>query len=501
MTECQLFYYKMNELNRFIRKSTSFLCLIILLCFNVFAQDEASSDDISWKKDLQILLGFSGDEVDGIMGLETFNALKRFAYHHDLTDVVMRGQFEDIEYWGFEQYLIKYHKYWIREIKNQRIFNDIHDKEYLQQADETLYTFEIAIQNAKLEVERLAQAQSKALREAKEKQELENWEMEKREAERLTAELNQSILEAEVEADKWAMERLRAQRLASEKEQLDRLNSRKAEANRLSTELGDIISSAKGEIDRLIDENKKMKKLIENSEKTETMAEELLAKLSITQQELDSAKMELKGLSSRNDTLEIKLDDAKLEIEKMIKNAVIITKADSQKQKKWYQNFALNINNNNLISQNNDGKYVVTPTIGIDVLYYLPWKPKVLKKEFDIECFAEYSPSFTYNETSTHFFAAYVRGRTTMKWNIKMITKFGFSNVRDTLPLSKDISSGLNSKYFVFSPGLEYELPLKYKIISTSFFLSPHVSIIMSGGEEDNSQMIYWNTGFRIAIN
>ena len=42
-------------------------------------------------------------------------------------------------------------------------------------------------------------------------------EMEKREAERLTAELNQSILEAEVEADKWALERLRAQRLAAEK--------------------------------------------------------------------------------------------------------------------------------------------------------------------------------------------------------------------------------------------------------------------------------------------
>ena len=167
MTECQLFYYKLSELNRFIRKSISFLCLIILLCYNVFAQDEASPDDISWKRDLQILLGFTGDEVDGIMGFETFNALKRFAYHHDLTDVVMRGQFEDIEYWGFEQYLLKYHKYWLREIKNQRIFNDIHDKEYLQQADETLYTFEIAIQNAKLEVERLAQAQSKALREAK----------------------------------------------------------------------------------------------------------------------------------------------------------------------------------------------------------------------------------------------------------------------------------------------------------------------------------------------
>ena len=75
------------------------------------------------------MLGFTGEEVDGVMGVVTFNALKRFAYHHDLVDVVLRGEFEDIEFWGFEQYLIKYHKYWIREIKNQRIFKDVHDKE------------------------------------------------------------------------------------------------------------------------------------------------------------------------------------------------------------------------------------------------------------------------------------------------------------------------------------------------------------------------------------
>ena len=126
------------------------------------------------------MLGFTGEEVDGVMGVVTFNALKRFAYHHDLVDVVLRGEFEDIEFWGFEQYLIKYHKYWIREIKNQRIFKDVHDKEYLRQADETLYTFEIAIQNAKLEVGRLAQAKSRAKRLAQEKQESEKWEIENR---------------------------------------------------------------------------------------------------------------------------------------------------------------------------------------------------------------------------------------------------------------------------------------------------------------------------------
>ena len=283
----------------------------------VYSQDKERREGEVWKYDLQILLGFTGDDVDGVMGVETFTALKRFAYHYDLTDVVLRGEFEDIEFWGFEQYLIKYHKYWIREIKNQRIFKDIHNKEYLKQADETLYTFEIAIQNAKLEVERLSHAKSQALRLAQEKQELEDWGMEKREAERLIAELNQSILEAVIEADKWALERIRAERLASEKEELERLSARKAEATRLTRELEGIIGSAKSEIDRLIDENKKMKKLIEDSEKTETMAEELLKNLAVTQNELDDAQEKIQGLSFRNDTLEIKLHEAKIEIEEM----------------------------------------------------------------------------------------------------------------------------------------------------------------------------------------
>ena len=126
------------------------MLFILLISSSLFTQNVEDLEGDTWKRDLQVLLGFTGEEVDGIMGVETFNALKRFAYHHDLTDVVMRGQFEDIEYWGFEQYLIKYHRYWIREIKNQRIFNDLHDKEYLKQADETLYTFEFEIQNAKL---------------------------------------------------------------------------------------------------------------------------------------------------------------------------------------------------------------------------------------------------------------------------------------------------------------------------------------------------------------
>ena len=263
-------------MSRFRYKYFLILTFLFFSVYNLIcAQDNPPVDP--WKFDLQILLGFTEDEVDGVMGIETFNALKRFSYNHDLADVVLRGQFEDIERWGFEQYLIKYHTYWIREIKNQRIIYDVQNTEYIRQADETLYSFEIAIQNAQLEVERLLRAKTKAQRLAQEKQESERWAIEKKEAERISTELHQAILKAEAEAEKWALERLMAKRLAAEKEQLDRLNARKAEAKRLTHELEDIISSAKNEIDRLIDENNRMKILIGNS-MTVNVIEEILKK-------------------------------------------------------------------------------------------------------------------------------------------------------------------------------------------------------------------------------
>ena len=269
---------------------------------NVHSQDSMKKE--IWKKELQILLGFTGEEVDGIMGIETFNGLKRFAYHHDLADVVLRGEFEDIEYWGFEQYLIKYHVYWIRELKNQRIFKDIHDKEYLRQADETLYTFEIAIQNAKLEVERLTQAKLREERLAKEKQEAEKWEVEKNEAERLTAELRKSIIEAELESEKWALERIRAQRLSEEKEQLTRLEERKLEAAILASDFEDVITVAKREIDRLIEENNKIKSFITTNMDTKILAEELQTKLKATQMQLDYSNVQKDSLEQKLQEIE-----------------------------------------------------------------------------------------------------------------------------------------------------------------------------------------------------
>ncbi len=368
----------------------------------VHSQDNVNNE--TWKKELQVLLGFRGEEVDGIMGVETFNTLKIFATNHDLTDVVLRGQFEDIGFWGFEQYLIKYHTYWVREIKNQRIIDDVQNKEYIRQADETLYSFEIAIQNAQLEVERLLRAKAEAKRLAREKQELQKWELEKKEAERLKTELQRAILKAEVEADKWSLERLMAKRLAAEKEQLDRLNARKAEATRLTRELEDIISSAKSEIDRLIDENKKMKKLIKDTEKTETMAEELIVQLSVTQNELSEAQGHIQVLSVRNDTLDKKLQDTKVEIENMLMSAKkpwwkfwkkkVLASTDSLNADttRWYHHVGLNINNNNLILFNidEDNKNTeIVPTIALDVRYHLPLKTM----HWDI--ILEYSPSFT----------------------------------------------------------------------------------------------------------
>ena len=70
------------------------LFLLILSGNFLHPQDDSKIDP--WKIDLQILLGFSDDKVDGVMGQKTFEALKIFAKNHDLTDVVLRGDFDDL---------------------------------------------------------------------------------------------------------------------------------------------------------------------------------------------------------------------------------------------------------------------------------------------------------------------------------------------------------------------------------------------------------------------
>ena len=321
------------------KKNTLLLFLLILSGNYILPQDNNKIDP--WKIDLQILLGFSDDKVDGVMGQETFEAMKIFAKKHDLTDVVLRGDYDDLGFWGFQQYIIKYNQYWIRELKNRKIIEDVLDKEYLRQADETLYSFEIAIQNAQLEVERLTRAKSKARRSAREKQEIEKWQMEKQEAERIINALSKAVITAEEEAEKWTLERIRAKRLAEEQEQLARLDERKVEAALLTSDLEDVIMLAKREIDRLVEENNKLKTLITNTTETRQIANELKAELHTARMQIDSLytrqirgalKAELKDTRMQIDSLSIQKDS----LEQILENIEMkVAEKSPPEKKKW----------------------------------------------------------------------------------------------------------------------------------------------------------------------
>ena len=300
-------------------KSIIIFAGIILVGHLLYSQEESPVEP--WKMDIQILLGFKGNEVDGVMGEKTFDAMKEFSQIQNITDVVLRGEYQDLGFWGFQQYMLKYHQYWIRELKNRKIIEDVLDKEYLRQADETLYSFEISIQNAQMEVERITRAKSRSKRLAQEKQELDKWKVEKQEAERIISSLKENILAAEEEAEKWALERLRARRLSEEQEQLQRLEDRKTEALLLTSELEGVISLAKYEVDHLVSENDKLKELIKESSKTKSIALELQEQLKMTRYQIDS-------LGAQKDSLEKILHNIKSEADREI----LI-----KKKNKWYR--------------------------------------------------------------------------------------------------------------------------------------------------------------------
>ena len=301
----------------------SLLYILILSAYSLILADENSIVE-PWKVDLQRLMGFPEHDVDGVMGEITFKALKNFAIQHDITDVVMRGEFDDLGFWGFQQYIMKYHQYWIRELKNQKVIEDVSNKEYVKQAEETLYSFEMAIQNAQLEVERLTRSKTIARREAREKQAMEEWQHEKQKVEQIITALNKAILTAEEQAETWSLERIRAQRLAEEQEQLVRLDERKLEASILTSDLEDAIRVAKKEIDRLVVENNKLKSLISTSTDTKQLAEELKA-------ELQTTKIQMDSLVSQKNSLEKKLLS--------IDHKVLEKSPAQDKKKKWYKWF------------------------------------------------------------------------------------------------------------------------------------------------------------------
>ena len=88
-------------MNRFLYHN---ILLFVLILSASYLSAENNSIVKPWKADLQILLGFSDSSVDGIMGKETFEALKLFASKHDLSDVVLRGEYDDLGFWGFKQF-------------------------------------------------------------------------------------------------------------------------------------------------------------------------------------------------------------------------------------------------------------------------------------------------------------------------------------------------------------------------------------------------------------
>ena len=226
---------------------------------------------------------------------------------------------------------MKYNQYWLRELKNQNIIDDVVAKEYLRKAGETLHSFEMSIENAQFEVERLIHAKSKSKRIAHEKHEMDKWQQEKVEAERIISALGKAILTAEEQAGKWGMERIRALRLAEEQEQLERLEERKVEAVLLTSDLEDVIRIAKKEINRLVDENNKLKTFLSTSADTKSIAESLKS-------ELKQARHELDSLSVQKDSLEKKIQY----IESKVGEKVLAEydKEDAPvKKKRWYRWF------------------------------------------------------------------------------------------------------------------------------------------------------------------
>ncbi len=431
----------------------------------IFSQSENIEP---WKNELQLLLGFQGEELDGVMGRATFNSLKEFSEKNDLTDVVMRGEYDDLGFWGFQQYLIKYNEYWIREIKNNKIINDVMNKEYIIQANDALYSFEVAIQEAQSEVDRLVRAKTKSKRLAEEKQQLENWEIEKREAERLTSSLKQAILEAEIEAEKWAIERMRAKRLAEEKEQLDALEIRKAEAKQLTDELEGIVFDAKSEIDRLVNENQEMKELIDQSNSAKSLAIQLKEQLSQTQINIDS-------LTYKNIILSEELNLAKLEIIKL-KDVTLENDIDTSGLLNSF-NFNFNtglVSNNSIINGNIDFNF------GLG--YNYPASISVLDKiiKFDSKIVHRFlkTDDAIYDEFSTYF----LMGTYTNIYK-SLLLKFnsGFNvNILDIEESIKDYIFQTEIKYPVYTlKMIKFNLNFKHTMLfnDSNKYQYPYIGI------------------------
>ena len=461
------------------------LILPFLFLVSSFGQNPDVPEDSKpqpWKMDLQILLGFTGEDVDGVLGRITFTSLQKFAKRNGITDVVLRGEYDDLGFWGFQIYLVKYHKYWMRELKNRRIIDDVLNKEYIRQADDALYAFEIAIQEAQEEVDRLQRAKLKAKRLAEEKLETEKWEVEKKEAERLVIELNQAILEAEVEAEKWELERTRARRLAEEQKQFEKLASRKAEATRLTRELEDVIFGAKGEIDRLVEENHRMLDLIEKSYKTESLAEELSV-------ELGAAIEQMELLIIKNDSLEIKLELARIEIAGL---ALPQIKKDSKRNWKWLKKTGFKINFETQAQFDDSFKKLSgNPAINLGINYPLPFNPSLFNKTFDFFARLVYSPEISSGDTSSQYYELSIESQVQLINSLPLAINLGIAQGRII---------GIDDDYITWTGTLSYQLPFEIKSIRLHIYLKEKYFMKRPYFIEENSYA-FLSLGLRAALN
>jgi len=75
-----------------------------------------------------------------------------------------------------------------------------------------------------------------------------------------------------------------------------------------------------------------------------------------------------------------------------------------------------------------------------------------------------------------------------LKWNFGISLKLGVVNLSSFEP----------ANYISFAPEIKYELPLRYKFLSTTYFLSPQIMSAFDGSDE--SVITYLHTGLRITI-
>ena len=111
-----------------------FVIFYNFLSDNLLAYKNSSNE--LWKKEIQKLLGFSQSDISGIMDEKTFESLKFFAIRNNISDIFLYREYQDIGVLGFQEYMEKYHEYWLEKLNDRQLLINISNKEYLKNANE-----------------------------------------------------------------------------------------------------------------------------------------------------------------------------------------------------------------------------------------------------------------------------------------------------------------------------------------------------------------------------